>query len=262
MPSQCDEIDYRLIGEEMQAVVITLDPGEQVVAEAGGMLYMTDGIVMQTGMATDKNKGFFGNLIKAAGRMMTGESFFVTTFGNEGRQRADVTFAAPYPGKILPVDLAKHGGELICQKDSFLCAARGTDVKIAFQKKLGAGLFGGEGFILQRLTGDGLAFVHAGGSVFPMDLAPGQTLRVDTGCIVAFEPTVDYDIQMVGGFKNALFGGEGLFLATLKGPGKCYLQTLPFSRLADRIVAASRAGGGASRDEGSVLGGLLMGNRS
>jgi uncharacterized protein (TIGR00266 family) len=233
-----------------------------VVAEAGGMLYMTDGIVMQTAMATDKNKGFFGNLIKAAGRMMTGESFFVTTFGNEGRQRADVTFAAPYPGKILPVDLAKHGGELICQKDSFLCAARGTDVKIAFQKKLGAGLFGGEGFILQRLTGDGLAFVHAGGSVFPMDLAPGQTLRVDTGCIVAFEPTVDYDIQMVGGFKNALFGGEGLFLATLKGPGKCYLQTLPFSRLADRIVAASRAGGGASRDEGSVLGGLLMGNRS
>lgn len=225
------------------------------------MLYMTDGIVMQTAMATDKNKGFFGNLIKAAGRMMTGESFFVTTFGNEGRQRADVTFAAPYPGKILPVDLAKHGGELICQKDSFLCAARGTDVKIAFQKKLGAGLFGGEGFILQRLTGDGLAFVHAGGSVFPMDLAPGQTLRVDTGCIVAFEPTVDYDIQMVGGFKNALFGGEGLFLATLKGPGKCYLQTLPFSRLADRIVAASRAGGGAGRDEGSVLGGLLMGNR-
>ncbi len=262
MPTQCDEIDYRLIGEEMQAVVVTLDPGEQVVAEAGGMLYMTDGITMQTGMATDKNKGFFGNLIKAAGRMMTGESFFVTTFANEGRQRADVTFAAPYPGKILPVDLAKHGGELICQKDSFLCAARGTDVKIAFQKKLGAGLFGGEGFILQRLTGDGLAFVHAGGSVFPMDLAPGQTLRVDTGCIVAFEPTVDYDIQMVGGFKNALFGGEGLFLATLKGPGKCYLQTLPFSRLADRIVAASRAGGGASRDEGSVLGGLLMGNRS
>ena len=260
MPTQCDEIDYRLIGEEMQAVVVTLDPSEQVVAEAGGMLYMTDGITMQTGMATDKNKGFFGNLIKAAGRMMTGESFFVTTFSNEGRARADVAFAAPYPGKILPVDLAKHGGELICQKDSFLCAARGTDVKIAFQKKLGAGLFGGEGFILQRLTGDGLAFVHAGGSVFPMDLAPGQTLRVDTGCIVAFEPTVDYDIQMVGGFKNALFGGEGLFLATLKGPGKCYLQTLPFSRLADRIVAASRAGGG-SRDEGSVLGGLLMGDR-
>ena len=212
-------------------------------------------------MATDKNKGFFGNLIKAAGRMMTGESFFVTTFGNQGGIRADVAFAAPYPGKILPIDLAKHGGELICQKDSFLCAARGTDVKIAFQKKIGVGLFGGEGFILQRLTGDGLAFVHAGGSVFPMDLAPGQTLRVDTGCIVAFEPTVEYDIQMVRGFKNALFGGEGLFLATLRGPGKCYLQTLPFSRLADRIVSASRAGGGASRDEGSVLGGLLMGNR-
>ena len=261
MPQQCDEIDYRLIGEEMQAVVVTLDPGEQVVAEAGVMLYMTEGIDMQTGMATDKNKGFFGNLVKAAGRMMTGESFFVTTFGNQGGARADVAFAAPYPGKILPIDLAKHGGELICQKDSFLCAARGTDVKIAFQKKIGVGLFGGEGFILQRLTGDGLAFVHAGGSVFPMDLAPGQTLRVDTGCIVAFEPTVEYDIQMVRGFKNALFGGEGLFLATLRGPGKCYLQTLPFSRLADRIVSASKAGGGASRDEGSVLGGLLMGNR-
>lgn len=258
---QCDEIDYRLIGEEMQAVVITLDPNEQVVAEAGAMLYMTDGIAMSTSMSTDKNKGFFGNLLKAAGRALTGESFFVTTFANQGAKRADVAFAAPFPGKIQPIDLAKHGNSLICQKDSFLCAARGTEVTIAFQKKIGAGLFGGEGFILQRLSGDGLAFIHAGGSVFSMDLVPGQKLRIDTGCIVAFEPTVNYDIQMVGGFKNALFGGEGLFLATLSGPGKCYLQTLPFSRLADRIVAASKAGGGRSRDEGSVLGGLLMGDR-
>jgi len=260
MAKQCDEIDYRLIGEEMQAVVITLDSQEQVLAEAGTMLYMTDGIDMQTGMATDKSKGFFGNLLKGVGRMVTGESFFVTTYTNQGGQRADVAFAAPYPGKIIPVDLAQHGGQLICQKDSFLCAARGTDIAISFQKKFGTGLFGGEGFILQKISGDGLAFVHAGGSVFPMTLAAGQTLRVDTGCIVAFETTVDYDIQYVGGFKNALFGGEGLFFATLKGPGKVYLQTLPFSRLADRIVAASRLGGGGGRDEGSLLGGLLMGD--
>jgi uncharacterized protein (TIGR00266 family) len=257
---QCDEIDYRLIGEEMQAVVITLDPNEQVIAEAGVMLYMTEHIEMQTSMSTDKNKGFFGNLVKAAGRMLSGDSFFITNFTNQGRERADVAFAAPYPGKIVPIDLAKHGNTLICQKDAFLCAARGTDVVVAFQKKLGTGLFGGEGFILQKLTGDGMAFVHAGGSVFPMDLKPGQTLRVDTGCIVAFEPTVDYDIQMVRGFKNALFGGEGLFLATLSGPGRVYLQTLPFSRMADRIVSASKMGGGARRDEGSVLGGMLMGS--
>ena len=259
MPTQCDEIDYRLIGESMQAVVVTLDPQEQVIAESGTMLYMTDGITMHTGMTTDKNKGFFGNLLKGVGRMVTGESFFITSFANQGATRADVAFSAPYPGTIIPVDLAKHGGQLICQKDSFLCAARGTDVTIAFQKKFGTGLFGGEGFILQKLSGDGLAFVHAGGSVFPMTLAPGQTLRVDTGCIVAFESTVDYDIQFVGGFKNALFGGEGLFFATLSGPGKVYLQTLPFSRLADRIVAASRIGGGGRRDEGSLLGGMLMG---
>jgi len=262
MPRKCDEIDYKLIGDDMQAVVITLDPQEQVIAEAGAMLYMTDGIVMQTSMSTDKNKGFFGNLLKAAGRMVTGESFFITNFSNQGSARSDVAFSAPYPGKILPIDLAQHGEQLICQKDSFLCAARGTDVAIAFQKKIGVGLFGGEGFILQRLTGDGLAFVHAGGTILPMTLAAGQTLRVDTGCIVAFESTVEYDIQFVGGFKNALFGGEGLFLASLRGPGKAYLQSLPFSRLADRIVAASRRGGGARRDEGGVLGNLggLLGN--
>ena len=260
MPTQCDEIDYRLIGEEMQAVVVTLDPDEQVIAEAGTMLYMTDGIDMQTSMSTDKNKGFFGNLLKAAGRMVTGESFFITTFTNAGRARADVGFSAPYPGKITPVDLAKHGNEIICQKNSFLCAARGTEISIAFQKKIGVGLFGGEGFILQRIKGDGLAFVHAGGAVFPMDLKPGEKLRVDTGCIVAFDKTVDYDIQFVGGFKNALFGGEGLFFATLTGPGRVFLQTLPFSRLADRIVSASKMGGGARRDEGSILGGLFQGD--
>ncbi len=257
---QCDVIDYKLIGDDLQAVIVTLDPDEQVIAEAGGMLFMTDGIDMQTSMNASGKKGFFGSLVKAAGRMLTGESFFITTFTNTGRNRADVAFAAPYPGKILALDMATLGGDLICQKDSFLCAARGTDVAIAFQKKLGAGLFGGEGFILQRLKGDGLAFVNAGGTVHRMDLAAGQTLRVDTGCIVAFQPTVDYDIQMVGGFKNTLFGGEGLFLATLRGPGTCWLQTLPFSRLADRIVSASKMGGGTRRDEGSLLGGLTLGN--
>jgi uncharacterized protein (TIGR00266 family) len=262
MPTQCDEIDYRLIGEEMQAVVITLDPDEQVIAEAGTMLYMTEGIDMQTSMATDKKKGFFGNLLKAAGRMVTGESFFITNFTNGGSARADVAFSAPYPGKITPLDLAKHGNEIICQKNSFLCAARGTDISIAFQKKIGVGLFGGEGFILQRLKGDGLAFVHAGGAVFPMDLKPGERLRVDTGCLVAFDKTVDYDIQFVGGFKNALFGGEGLFFAVLTGPGRVFLQTLPFSRLADRIVSASKMGGGTRRDEGSILGGLFTGDDS
>ena len=256
---QCDVIDYKLIGDDLQAVIVTLDPDEQVMAEAGGMLFMTDGIEMQTSMNAGDKKGFFGSLIKAAGRMLTGESFFITTFTNAGRKSADVAFAAPYPGKILALDMAALGGDLICQKDSFLCAARGTDIAIAFQKKLGAGLFGGEGFILQRLKGDGLAFVNAGGTVHRMDLAAGQTLRVDTGCIVAFQPTIDYDIQMVGGFKNTLFGGEGLFLATLRGPGTCWLQTLPFSRLADRIVAASKMGGGSRREEGSLLGGLTLG---
>ncbi len=255
MARQCDEIDYKILGNDLQCVVVTLDAGEQVIAEAGTMLYMTDGVDMQTSMSTDQNKGFFGNLMKAAGRMLTGESFFITTFTNQGRARADVAFAAPYPGNIVPVDLARHGGQLICQKDSFLCAARGTDVAIAFNKKLGAGFFGGEGFILQRLTGDGFAFIHAGGTTFEMQLAAGQKLRVDTGCIAAFEATVNYDIQFVGGFKNALFGGEGLFFATLTGPGLVYLQTLPFSRLADRIGHAARGGKG----EGSVLGGLFMG---
>jgi uncharacterized protein (TIGR00266 family) len=257
MPRQCDEIDFRILGDDLQAVVVTLDPGEQVLAEAGTMLYMTESIDMATNMSTDRSKGFFGNLLKAAGRVLTGESFFITTFTNTGNDRADVAFAAPYPGNIVPVDLQKYGGQLICQKDSFLCAARGTDVSIAFQKKFGAGLFGGEGFILQRLAGDGLAFVHAGGTTFEMTLQPGQRLRVDTGCIAAFEASVQYDIQFVGGFKNALFGGEGLFFAVLTGPGRVFLQTLPFSRLAGRMASARYGGKG----EGSLLGGLFMGDR-
>ncbi|MFQ5503565.1 MAG: TIGR00266 family protein [Planctomycetota bacterium] len=261
MPAQCDEIDYRLIGDDMQAVVVSLDPEEQVIAEAGSMLYMTEGIDMQTSMSTNEKQGFFGNLLKAAGRMVTGESFFITTFTNLASSRADVTFAAPYPGKILALDMAEHGDEILCQKDAFLCAARGTDISIAFQKKLGTGLFGGEGFILQRLQGDGLAFVHAGGTVFEMELRPGQVLRVDTGCIVAFQPSVDYDIKFVGGFKNALFGGEGLFFATLTGPGRVYLQTLPFSRLADRFASAGRSIFKKSTGEGSLLGGLFTGDR-
>jgi uncharacterized protein (TIGR00266 family) len=240
MSQSSDVIDYRLIGEEMQAVVVTLDPGEQVLAEAGTMLYMTEGIDMQTTTAAagGESRGFFGRMLKAAGRAIAGESFFITTFTNAGGSRAEVAFAAPYPGKIVPVHLAEMGGALLCQKDAFLCAARGTNVTVALQKKLGAGLFGGEGFILQRLDGDGLAFLHAGGSVFPVSLAAGQTLRIDTGCIVGFQTTVSYDVQLVGGFKNALFGGEGLFVATLTGPGVTYLQTLPFSRIVDRIAAA------------------------
>lgn len=253
MAQASDVIDYKIIGDDMQAVIVTLDPNEQVLAEAGAMLYMTQGIEMQTSMSTDKSKGFFGNLLKAAGRAVMGESFFITTFTNNGQARADVGFAAPYPGRIIPLDLGKLGGTMICQKDAFLCAARGTDVTIAFQKKFGVGLFGGEGFILQKLTGDGLAFIHAGGTVFKKTLAPGETIRVDTGCIVGFMPTVNYDIQFVGGFKNALFGGEGLFYATLTGPGETYLQTLPLSRLAGRIAGAAVRGG---KDEGSIIGGL------
>jgi len=264
MGRQCDEIDYQLIGDDMQAVVVTLDPGEQVIAEAGAMLYMNDGIDMQTTLGSGQTKGLMGNLLKAAGRMVTGESFFITTFTNIGSGQSSVAFAAPYPGKIVPVDLAQHHGQIICQKDAFLCAAKGTDVTIAFQKRLGAGLFGGEGFILQRVSGDGMAFLHAGGTVFMKQLQHAQSVRVDTGCIAGFEDSVQYNIQFVGGFKNALFGGEGLFLATLTGPGRVYLQTLPFSRLADRLVAASGRMGGKSVGEGSALGGvgnLLMGGR-
>ncbi|MEW6726601.1 MAG: TIGR00266 family protein [Bacillota bacterium] len=252
-----DVIDYKIYGDDMQMVEIELDPGEGVRAEAGAMMFMEDGIVMQTGTG--------GGLFKGFKRMLTGESFFITTFLNNGRSRARVAFAAPYPGKVIPLDLLKLGGSFMCQKDGFLCAAQGVDIDIAFTRKLGAGLFGGEGFILQRLSGDGMAFVHAGGTVIQKELGSGETLRVDTGCLVAFEPRVTYDIQFVGGFKNVLFGGEGMFLATLTGPGLVYLQTLPFSRLADRILAASKTQIGEQKGiagmGGDLLGGIFGGNR-
>jgi len=227
-----DEIEYQVFGDDMQLVEVELDPGEGVRAEVGAMMYMEDGIEMQTSTG--------GGLFKGFKRMLTGESFFITTFLYNGRGKGHVAFGAPYPGKIIPIHLRELGGQFLCQKDAFLCAARGVEIEIAFTKRLGAGLFGGEGFILQRLTGDGVALVHAGGTIIEKDLQAGETLRVDTGCLVAFAPTVDYDIQFVGGFKNALFGGEGLFLARLTGPGRVYLQSLPFSRLADRIITVAR----------------------
>lgn len=251
-----DAIDFRTIGDDMQAVIVTLDPGEAVVAEAGAMMYMEEGISLKTTLdAKGGGGGLMGKLLGAGKRILTGESFFVTLFVNEGRGRADVAFASPYPGKIQPVDLADWGGTVIAQKDSFLCAARGVDVSIALNRKIGAGFFGGEGFILQKLTGDGLAFLHASGTLHTIELRAGETLRVDTGCLVAFETSVQYDIELVPGVKTALFGGEGLFFVRMTGPGRVVLQTLPFSRLADRILAA---GGplGEKRGEGSVLGGL------
>lgn len=225
-------IDYRVLGDDMQVVEIFLDPGEGVRAEAGAMLYMDQGIEMQTSTG--------GGLFKGFKRMLTGESFFITTFLNNSKEKRKLAFAAPYPGKILPLDLGLFGGRILCQKDSFLCAARGIEIEVAFTRKLGAGLFGGEGFILQRLQGDGLAFVHAGGTLLERDLLAGEVLMVDTGCLAAFAEGIDYDIQFAGGFKNALLGGEGIFLARLEGPGKVFLQSLPLSRLADRIIEASR----------------------
>lgn len=252
------EIDYRIHGDDMQYVEIGLDPGEATVAEAGGMMYMDDGIAMETvfGDGSAQSSGLMGALLGAGKRLLTGESLFMTVFQNQAATKRTVAFGAPYPGKIIPVHLAELGGELITQKDSFLCAAKGVSIGIAFQRRLGTGLFGGEGFIMQRLTGDGYAFVHAGGTLLERQLAAGESLRVDTGCIVAFQPSVDYDIQFVGGIKTALFGGEGLFFATLRGPGRIWLQSLPFSRLAGRIVAAAPKTGRGGREEGSVLGGL------
>jgi uncharacterized protein (TIGR00266 family) len=250
------EIDYKIFGEEMQFVEVELDPMEAAVAEAGGMMYMEDGIEMETifGDGSQQSSGFLGALMGAGKRLLTGESLFMTVFLNRGAGKKRVSFGAPYPGKIIPVPLAEVGGELLAQKDSFLCAAKGVSLGIAFTKRFGAGLFGGEGFVLQRLQGDGLAFLHAGGTICEKQLAPGETLRVDTGCIVAFQPSVDYDIQFVGKIKTALFGGEGLFYAVLRGPGRVWLQSLPFSRLAGRIYAAASKRGG--REEGSILGGL------
>jgi uncharacterized protein (TIGR00266 family) len=255
-----DVVDYEIFGDDMQYVEIELDPGEAAIGEAGAMMMMQDGIEMDTifgdGSAQSQQGGLFGKLLGAGKRLVTGESLFTTIFHNEASAKRRVAFAAPYPGKIIPVHLGEVGGTLICQKDSFLCAARGVALGIAFQKRLGVGLFGGEGFIMQRLDGDGLAFVHAGGTLMTRDLAPGERLRVDTGCIVALQQSVDFDIQYVGKLKSALFSGEGLFFASLTGPGRIWLQSLPLSRLANRIIASAPRAGGRSRDEGSLLGGL------
>lgn len=242
-----DVIDYQVFGDDMQLVEIELDPGEGVRAEAGAMTYMDQGIQMQTGTG--------GGMFAGFKRMVTGESFFITTFHNTGKTKQRVAFGAPYPGKIIPLDLSQLGGRFLCQKDSFLCAAQGIEIEVAFTKKIGAGLFGGEGFILQRLKGNGMAFVHAGGLLIKRELQAGEVIKIDTGCLAAFSESVDYDIEFVGGFKNALFGGEGLFLAKVTGPGLVYLQSLPLSRLADRIVAASRGAG--PREESKGLGGIL-----
>lgn len=252
------EVDYKIYGDDLQFVELELDPMEAAIAEAGGMMYMDDGIEMETifGDGSQQNSGFLGALLGAGKRLLTGESLFMTVFQNRGVGKKHVAFGAPYPGKIIPINLGEVGGELLAQKDAFLCAAKGVSLGIAFTKRFGAGLFGGEGFILEKLQGDGMAFVHAGGTIYQRDLSMGEILRVDTGCIVAFQPTVDYDIQYVGKIKSALFGGEGLFFATLRGPGRVWLQSLPLSRLAGRIYAAAPQGGGHSREEGSLLGGL------
>ncbi len=253
------EIDYEILGDDMQFVKVELDPGEAVVGEAGAMMYIEDGIQMQTIFGDGSQQqggGFMGALLGAGKRLITGESLFMTVFGNQSNQKRKAAFAAPYPGKIIALHLAELGGDLLAQKDSFLCAAKGVQLGIAFTRRFGAGLFGGEGFILQRLQGDGWAFVHAGGTLEERTLAAGETLRVDTGCIVAMQPSVEYDIQMAGGIKNMLFGGEGLFFATLRGPGKVWLQSLPFSRLASRIYAAAPQTGGGGREQGSILGSL------
>jgi len=251
-----EPLKYNILGDDLQLVEILLDPGQAVRAEVGTMTYLDEGVDMQTSTG--------GGILKGLTRAFTGESFFVTAFLNKGQRSARAAFAAPYPGKIIPLDLGALGGTFLCQKDSFLCAAADIEIELAFTKRLGAGVFGGEGFILQRLKGNGLAFVHAGGTIVERELAAGESLRVDTGCLVAFAPTVDYDIQFIGGFTNVLFGGEGLFFARLKGPGKVFLQSLPFSRLADRILAAARRGKtdehrGVAGAGGDLLGNLLSG---
>ncbi len=249
------EIDYHIHGEEMQYVEIELDPSETAVAESGAFMMMEDGIDMQTifGDGSKPQQGFLGKLLSAGKRVLTGESLFMTAFTNVGHEKKKVSFASPYPGKIIPLDLLSLGGKVICQKDAFLCSAKGVAVGIEFQRKLGTGLFGGEGFIMQKLEGDGMAFVHAGGHVTEKELHHGELLKIDTGCIVAFTQNVQYDIQFVGGIKNTVFGGEGLFFATLRGPGKVWIQTLPISRLAGRILAY---GTYKKKEEGSILGGI------
>ncbi|RZJ66871.1 MAG: TIGR00266 family protein [Flavobacterium sp.] len=252
------EIDYEIFGEEMQYVEIELDPQEIVVAEAGSFMMMENGIQMQTifGDGSQQQSGFMGKLLSAGKRMLTGESLFMTAYQNQNMRKSKVSFASPYPGKIIPIDLTQYNGKFICQKDAFLCAAKGVAVGIEFSRKLGRGLFGGEGFIMQKLEGDGMSFVHAGGTLARKELVAGEILKVDTGCIVGFSSTVQYDIEFIGGIKNSIFGGEGLFFATLQGPGTVFVQSLPFSRLADRIIASAPRSGGSGRDEGSLLGGI------
>ncbi len=250
------EIDYKLFGEEMQCVEIELDPRETVIAESGSFMYMNSDIGMETIFGDGSRSGgnsFMDKILGAGKRLLTGESLFMTAFTNLGNDKSRVSFAAPYAGKIIPLDLQELQGKIICQKDAFLCAAKGVSVGIQFQRKLGTGLFGGEGFIMQKLEGDGMAFVHAGGHIMEKTLLPGEVLKVDTGCIVAYTQDIDFDIEFVKGIKNAIFGGEGLFFARLQGPGKVWLQTLPVSRLASRILSY---GAGRRKEEGSILGGI------
>ena len=258
------EIDYQIHGDDMQFVEIGLDPGETVVAEAGAMMYMDGTVqsdtVLGDGSDRDRGQGFMDKVIGAGKRALTGESIFMTTFTNHGSAKKAVAFAAPYPGKVIPLDLSECQGQLVCQRDAFLCAAKGIAIEIAFQKKIGAGLFGGEGFIMQRLVGDGLAFLHAGGTIIKKELQAGEELKLDTGCLVAMTAGINYDVEFAGNLKSAIFGGEGLFLATLKGPGLVWLQSLPFSRLANRLHAAGSKGGGDSKGEGGLLGGLGVKN--
>lgn len=255
---RADEIDFRLYGDDMQFVEIELDPNESVIAEAGAMMMMDNDIQMDTifGDGSGREKGFFGKLGGAAKRAVSGEGLFMTVFTNRGYGKETVSFASPYPGKIVPMDLRMYNGKIICQKDAFLCAAKGVSVGIDFKRKLGAGFFGGEGFILQKLEGDGIAFIHACGTIVRKALMPGQVLKVDTGCLVAMTQDVAYDIQYVGGIKNSLFGGEGIFFATLRGPGEVWIQSLPFSRLASKVFAAAPQGGGRDVGQGSILGNL------
>ncbi|MFV0572089.1 MAG: TIGR00266 family protein [Xanthomarina gelatinilytica] len=255
---EAHEIDYQIYGEEMQFVEIELDPQEGVVAESGSFMMMDDGIKMETifGDGSSKSKGFLDSILGAGKRILTGESLFMTAFYNNLNGKRKVSFASPYPGKIIPIDLTAFNGKFICQKDAFLCAAKGVSIGIEFSKRLGRGLFGGEGFIMQKLEGNGKAFVHAGGTMVKKELKAGEVLRVDTGCIIGFTQNVDYDIEFVGGIRNTVFGGEGLFFAKLQGPGAVFIQSLPFSRLAGRVLASAPKGGGKDKGEGSILGGL------
>ena len=251
-------VDYKIYGQEMQCVEIELDLQETAIAEAGGLMMMEDGIEMQTIFGDDSggDESILGKLFSAGKRVLTGESLFMTAFTNHSRDKKRATFASPYPGKIIPVDLSEMQGKIICQKQAFLCAAKGVSVDIEFQKQIGVGLFGGEGFIMEKLEGDGMVFMHGGGTILEKVLLPGEKLRVDTGCIMAFTKTIDYQIEFVGGIKNTFFGGEGLYFATLTGPGKVWIQSLPFSRLADRVIASAPKMGGKRIGEGSILGNL------